>query len=124
MSSAEHLDRARGYLAHAEDFQARELHGPAWDDTCRAIYEALSAAIDHEREKVNPRIHDEAKPSNQIKVARSFKLLSEEQCWKAELILERIPEPYHTMSVEDSKDAIVAAKDIINTIEQRIKGKG
>jgi hypothetical protein len=122
MSAAEHLDNARQHLAQARDSQARDLHGPAWDTTCRAIYDALSAAISHEREKGNTRIRDEAKPSNQLNVARSFNLISEEQYSRAQLILERTPEPYHhSMSVEDSEDAIVAAEDIIKTVEQRIE---
>jgi hypothetical protein len=82
------------------------------------MYAAFSAAISHARETGNPQIYDEAKPSKQINTVKEFKLLPDALIWKAELILERVIEPYHTMVPEDSNAAIEAAEKVIETVTQ------
>lgn len=121
MSAEEHLDKARNYLSQAKDLQDREIDWAAWDNTFRAIYEALSAVVGHERGKGNVAFEMGGKLSDWIDIARSLEILSEKQCWRAQLIMERTRDSHiDSMSVEDSKDAMLAAEDIIQTVEQRI----
>lgn len=123
-SAERHLAKARGYVSHAKEFQDREIYWAAWDDAYRAISEALSAVLaGHEREKDNVAFAMTER-LDRINTARNLGILSEQQCWRAQLIIERVPESYKdSMSVEDSKEAILAAEEIIKTVEQQIENQ-
>jgi len=120
--ASEQLNSARCHLASAKQFQERKIHWAAWDDSLRGISAALKAVINQDREKNNGGIYDDPSIANQINLARSLGLLPPELCKKAELIYERIPNSqFDVDSVEDSRDAIDAAEEIIKVVEERIE---
>lgn len=119
--ATEQLNEARRHLAGAKRFQERKIHWAAWDDSLRAISAALKAVINQDREKHNAGIYDEPSIASQINLASSFELLPTELCKSAELILERVPNSqFEVDSVEDSRDAVAAAENIIKAVERRI----
>jgi uncharacterized protein (DUF4415 family)/HEPN domain-containing protein len=121
VSAAEHLDRARRYLARAKECRDRGgFDWAAWDLAYCAISEALSAAVSQEQEKGYVGFAM-TKRLERINVARRLEIISEEQWLRAQHIIERVPDSqFDSMSPEDSEAALCAAEDIIKTIEQRI----